>query len=372
MGTRARVRAHCPEVAVSRTLDRCYPLKESGRLPWMVLRWAVLEVVLLVRLDGCYLALVESMQRCESSSAWHPHPGGVRSSGPGRLSLCCRCRVDGWVQRQGSDARQASGTSTALAEWAARAGGGGGRFPEAPWTPCSQGSRRSVWLALGRFLLARTLASGPTARLGGAWRAFAVGVGGAREELLGCAYAWHLSHLSPSFNCIDAAAQSVVSSHRRTRRHGSISARQTSSGRGHGADSSRLDTSFHGCLAGLLSIFRHCPSAKPRDGRVGLRGGCPPPVRVTSRRLGALASARPPVGLRDTAVSCLLRLRHVTPWRYRGMAARLHQDSSLVCEPASLPDSCETVWDAGQRGRPPPTPDRPLLSTMEYTSSHAP
>lgn len=44
----------------------------------------------------------------------------------------------------------------------------------------------------------------------------------------------------------------------------------------------------------------------------------------------------------------------------------------LVCEPASLPDSCETVWDPGRSERPPPTPDRPLLSTMEYTGSHAP
>ena len=138
MGTRARVRAHCPEVAVPRTLDRCYPLKEAGRIPWMLLRWAVLEVVLPVRLVGCDLVLVESMQRCESSSAWHP-PRRSTEQRPGRLSLCCRCRVDGWVQRQGSDARQASGTSTALAERAARAGGGGGRFPEAPWTPCSQG-----------------------------------------------------------------------------------------------------------------------------------------------------------------------------------------------------------------------------------------
>lgn len=204
----------------------------------------------------------------------------------GHLSLSCRRRFDGWVQRQGSDARQASGTSTVLDEKAARAGGGGGRFPEAPWTHTGE---RSVGVAnrgplsLGTYpgvQSDRTVGS-----LGEAWRVRGRGWGSLRG-------AWHFFSPSPSFNCIDAAAQSVVSPHRRTRRHGSIIGapdKQWTWTR------TKLESSGHEIPrlpGGLLSVVRHCAR---RPSRETAESACEavahlPPVR----RFGVRPPARRP------------------------------------------------------------------------------
>lgn len=284
----------------------------------------------------------------------------------GHLSLSCRRRVDGWVQRQGSDARQASGTSTVLDEKAARAGGGGGRFPEAPWTHSGEVGRcGQPWTVVSWHVPWR-----PVRQDG--WE-LGRGLAGSRSGLgeLERSLAFFLSltffqlhRCCSSVSCVSSPPHPQTRiHHRRARQAVDVDTDQT-----------RVVWTRDSTAAWRASVRGStlCPSAKPRDGRVGLRGGCPPPARVTSRRLGALASARPPVGLRDTAVSCLLRLRHVAPWRYSGMACAAASGPPLACEPASLPDSCETVWDPGRSGRPPPTPDRPLLSTMEYTGSHSP
>lgn len=346
-GTRARVRAHLHELAVD---SRPMLPTQGGRLPSVLLWWVVLEVVLPVRLDGCYLALLEGMQRCESLSAGHPPRRSTEQQPDICLSavavvLMAGCNVRAatlgrlpgpprsWMRRQLERAAAAGGFQKLHGLTGERSVGVANRGP----------------LSLGTYpgvQSDRTVGS-----LGEAWRVRGRGWGSLRG-------AWHFFSPSPSFNCIDAAAQSVVSPHRRTRRHGSIIGapdKQWTWTR------TRLESSGHEIPrlpGGLLSVVRHCvrrPSRETAESACEAVAHLPrgsPPAGWALWRPPARPSACETPQCRVSSVFGTSRHGAIVAW-----PARLHQDSPW---PASPPVCRTRVRRCGTPGevdahRLPPT-----------------